>query len=41
MKIFFSYASVDQIDYRVEQIVDFLEFQEDIERVYYWHSFYS
>jgi len=36
MKIFFSYASVDQIDYRVEQIVDFLEFQEDIERVYYW-----
>jgi len=36
MKIFFSYVSDDQIDYKVEQIVDFLEFQEDIERVYYW-----
>ena len=28
--------SDDQIEYRVEQIVDFLEYQEDIERVYYW-----
>ncbi len=36
MKIFFSYASDDQTDYKVEQIVDFLEFQEDIERVCYW-----
>ena len=36
MKIFFSYMSDDQIEYRVEQIVDFLEFQEDVERVYYW-----
>jgi len=36
LKIFFSYVSDDQIDYKVEQIVDFLEFQEDIERVYYW-----
>ncbi|TET00625.1 MAG: toll/interleukin-1 receptor domain-containing protein [Promethearchaeota archaeon] len=36
MNIFFSYASDDQIDYKVEQIVDFLEYQEDIERVYYW-----
>ena len=36
MKIFFSYMSDDQIEFRVEQIVDFLEYQEDIERVYYW-----
>jgi hypothetical protein len=36
MNIFFSYSSDDQIEYKVEQIVDFLEFQEDIERVYYW-----
>ena len=36
MKIFFSYASVDQVEYRVEKIVNFLEFQDDIERVFYW-----
>ena len=36
MKIFFSYASIDQIDYKIEKIVDFLEFQDDIERVFYW-----
>ena len=36
MKIFFSYASVDQVDYKVEKIVNFLEFQEDIECVFYW-----
>jgi hypothetical protein len=36
LKIFFSYASVDQTDYKIEAIVDFLEFQDDIERVFYW-----
>ncbi|KKL70592.1 hypothetical protein LCGC14_2103360 [marine sediment metagenome] len=36
MKIFFSYASVDTAEYRIEDIVDFLEFQDDIERVFYW-----
>ncbi len=36
MEIFFSYASIDQTDYKIEKIVDFLEFQDDIERVFYW-----
>ena len=36
MKIFLSYASNDQNEYKVEEIVDFLEFQDDIECVYYW-----
>ena len=36
MKIFFSYASTDQIDYQIEKIVDFLEFQDDIKHVFYW-----
>jgi len=36
MKLFFSYASVDQVDYKVEKIVNFLEFQDEIERVFYW-----
>ncbi|KKN32763.1 hypothetical protein LCGC14_0810710 [marine sediment metagenome] len=36
MKIFFSYASVDTAEYRIEDIVDFLEFQDDIDQVFYW-----
>jgi len=36
MKIFFSYASVDQVDYKIEDIVNFLEFQDDIKHVYFW-----
>ncbi len=36
MKIFFSYASIDQNEYKIEKTVDFLEFQDDIKRVFYW-----
>jgi len=36
MKIFLSYSSSDTVDYRIEEIVNFLEFQDDIKRVYYW-----
>ncbi|MHA1669899.1 MAG: TIR domain-containing protein [Promethearchaeota archaeon] len=36
MKIFLSYASDDQNEYKIEEIVDFLEYQDDIEHVYYW-----
>ena len=36
MKIFLSYASNDQNEYNVAEIVDFLEFQDDIEQVFYW-----
>ena len=34
--IFLSYASIDHTDYKIEKIVDFFEFQEDIERESYW-----
>ena len=30
MKLFFSYASVDQVEYNIEEIVDFLEYLCDI-----------
>jgi len=36
MKIFLSYSSSDTVDYKIEEIVEFLEFQDDIKRVYYW-----
>lgn len=36
MKIFLSYSSSDTVDYKIEEIVNFLEFQDDIKRVYYW-----
>lgn len=36
MKIFLSYSSNDQFEYKVAEIVEFLEYQDDIEHVYYW-----
>ncbi len=36
MKIFLSYSSTDTADFKIEKIVEFLEFQVDIKRVYYW-----
>ncbi len=36
MKIFLSYSSTDTAEYKIEEIVEFLEFQDDIERVFYW-----
>lgn len=36
MKIFVSYATDDLSPFRVPDLVDFLEYQDDIERVYYW-----
>ena len=33
MKIFLSYSSSDTADYKIEEIVNFLEFQDDIKRV--------
>ena len=36
MRIFLSYSSNDQEEYKVAEIVDFLEYQDDIEQVFYW-----
>ncbi len=36
MKIFLSYTSKDQNEFKIEEIVDFLEYQDEIEQVYYW-----
>ena len=36
MKIFISYASVDLNLFKVPEIADYLESQDEIERVYYW-----
>ncbi len=36
MKIFLSYSSIDTVDFKIEELVEFLEFQDDIKRVYYW-----
>ncbi|MCP4762188.1 MAG: TIR domain-containing protein [archaeon] len=36
MIVFFSYSSLDQNSHRIQEIVDFLEYQDDIERVFYW-----
>jgi len=36
MKVFISYAGVDIESFNIPSIADFLEKQEDIERVYYW-----
>lgn len=36
MKVFISYATVDLKSFRIPEIVDFLESQNYIEKVYYW-----
>jgi len=36
MKVFISYATEDLLRFRILEMVDFLESQDDIERVFYW-----
>jgi len=36
MKVFISYAMKDLDSFRIPEVADFLEFQDDIERVFYW-----
>lgn len=36
MKVFISYATEDLLRFRIPEMVDFLESQDDIERVFYW-----
>ena len=36
MKIFISYATEDTNEFRINDIVEFLERQKDIDHVYYW-----